>query len=162
VFFPQNVLEELTGRIDRTLRRCGTWIADALLARQSIDLETQEQLAGLVSDLHVLYEHVVFETSDVPRNASVMQALQDRLALILPRVSSVQAAFAALSTAGSVSPSTVQAMEATSRWARAFPGANGAPRSDVETMLDAALAQLPAESERWSPNCPRRHDWRWP
>ena len=147
VFFPQNMLQELAGRIDRTLRRCGTWIADALVAGQSIDLETQEQLAELVSDLHILYEHVAFETSDVPRNASVMQALQDRLALILPRVSGVQAALGALSAADPLSLSTFQAIEATSRWARAFPGANGAPRGDVDTELHAALARVAAESE---------------
>jgi uncharacterized membrane protein YccC len=147
VFFPQNVLEELTGRIDRTLRRCGTWIADALVARQSIELETQEHLAELVSDLHILYEHVAFETSDVPRNASVMQGLQDRLALILPRVSGVQAALASLSAAGPLSHSALHAIEATSRWARAFPGASGAPRGDVDADLHAALARAAAESE---------------
>jgi uncharacterized membrane protein YccC len=147
VIFPQNVLEELTGRIDQTLRRCGTWIADALAATQSIDLEAEQQLAELVSDLHVLYEHVTFETSDVPRNASVMQALQDRLALILPRVSSVQAALGALSAAGPLGRSTLQAIEAASRWARAFPGATGALRSDVQTELHAALARVTAESE---------------
>jgi uncharacterized membrane protein YccC len=147
VFFPRNVLEELTGKIDRALRRCGTWIADALAAGQSIDLEAEQQLAELVSDLHILYEHVTFETSDVPRNAPVMHALQDRLALILPRVSSVQAALGVLSTAGPLSRSTLQAIEATSRWARTFPGANGALHSDVETELHAALARVTAGSE---------------
>ncbi len=147
VFFPQNVLEELTGRIDRALRRCGTWIADALVAGQSIDLEAEQQLAQLVSDLHVLYEHVAFETSDVPRNASVMQALQDRLALILPRVSGVQAALAASRAAGPLNRSTLQVIEATSRWARAFPAANEALRSDAEIELHAALARVTAESE---------------
>jgi uncharacterized membrane protein YccC len=48
VFFPQNVLDELTGRIDRTLRRGGTWIADELVARQSVGLEAEQQLAELV------------------------------------------------------------------------------------------------------------------
>ena len=100
-----------------------------------------------MSDLHILFEHVAFETSDVPRNASVMQALRDRLALILPRVSSVQAALAALSAAGPLSRSTLQAIDAASRWARAFPGGSGAPRSDVETELHAALARLTADSE---------------
>ena len=38
VFFPQSVLEELTERIDRMLRRGGSWIAEALAARQSVDL----------------------------------------------------------------------------------------------------------------------------
>jgi uncharacterized membrane protein YccC len=146
VFFPQSILEELNVRIDRTLHRCGTWIADALVARQSVDLEAQGQLAGLVSDLHILYEHVAFETSDVPRNASIMQALQDRLALILPRVSGVQAALAALGAAGPLSQFTLQAIEATSRWARAYP-ADGAGRGDVDTEWRAALARLTAESD---------------
>jgi len=152
VFFPQNVLEELTGRIDRALRRCGTWIADALVVGESIDLEAQRQLAELVSDLHILYEHVAFETSDVPRNASVMQALQDRLALILPRVSGVQAALAALSAAGPLNRSTVQVIEAASRWGRAFLPANEALRSDAEIELHAALARVTAENEA-------RSDW---
>ena len=153
VFFPQNVLEELTERVERALRRCGTWIADALLARESSDLEAQQQLAELVSDLHVLYEHVAFETSDVPRNSSVMQALQDRLALILPRVSSVQGALAALSAAGPLPRATLEAIDAASRWARAFPGNQEPVRPEGETEVRAALARLTAESQgdsEWS------------
>jgi hypothetical protein len=45
VFLPQNLLEALTARIDRTPRRGGTWIADALAATQSIDLEAERPLA---------------------------------------------------------------------------------------------------------------------
>jgi uncharacterized membrane protein YccC len=153
VFFPQNILEELTERVERTLRKGGTWIADALVAGESTDLESQQKLAGLVSDLHVLYEHVAFETSDVPRNASVMQALQDRLAAILPRVSGVQAALGALSAAGPVDPATVQIIEAASRWVREYSSSGGVVRGDVDTELHAALARLTAESEagnKWS------------
>jgi len=147
VIFPQNVLEGLTERIDRALLRSGTWITEALAATQSSDLQGQQQLSKLVSDLSVLYEHVSFETSDVPRNASAVWALQDRLALILPRVSSVQAALAALTAAGPLTGSTLQAIEAVSQWARATPGAHGALPSDTETEARGALARLTAESE---------------
>jgi uncharacterized membrane protein YccC len=153
VIFPQNVLEGLSERIDRTLRRCRTWITEALAATQSSDLQGQQQLSKLVSDLQILYEHVSFETSDVPRNAPVVSALQDRLALILPRVSSVQAALAALSAAGPLTPSTLQAIEAVSQWARATPGAHGALPSDTENEARGALARMTAESEggiEWS------------
>ena len=153
VIFPQNVLEGLSERIDRALRRCRTWITEALAATQSSDLQGQQQLSKLVSDLSVLYEHVSFETSDVPRNESAVQALQDRLALILPRVSSVQAALTALSAAGPVSGATLQAIEAVSQWARATPGAHGALPSDTESEARSALARLTAESEdgaEWS------------
>ena len=147
VIFPQSVLEGLSERIDRTLRRSGTWITEALAATQSSDLQGQQQLSKLVSDLYVLYEHVTFETSDVPRNAVVVQALQDRLALMLPRVSSVQAALAALSATGPLSGSTLQAIEAVSQWARATPGSHGALPSDNESEARGALARLAAESE---------------
>src|SRR5262252_7795331 len=153
VIFPQSVLEGLTERIDRALRRCRTWITEALAATQSSDLEGQQQLSRLVSDLQILYEHVSFETSDVPRNASVVWALQDRLALIFPRISSVQAALAALSAAGPLTASTLQAIEAVSQWARATPGAHGALPSDTESEARGALARLTAESEdgtQWS------------
>jgi len=96
---------------------------------------------------------VSFETSDVPRNASVVWALQDRLALILPRVSSVQAALAALSATGPLTGSTLQAIEAVSQWARATPGALGALPSDTESEARGAVARLTAESEggtEWS------------
>jgi uncharacterized membrane protein YccC len=153
VIFPQNVLEGLSERIDRALRRCRSWITEALAATQSSDLQGQQQLSKLVSDLSVLYEHVSFETSDVPRNASVVQALQDQLALILPRISSVQAALAALSAAGPLTASTLQGIEAVSQWARATLGAHGAVPSDTESEARGALARLTAESEEgaeWS------------
>lgn len=147
VIFPQNVLEGLSERIDRALRRSGTWITESLAATQSSDLQGQQQLSKLVSDLQILYEHVSFETSDVPRNSSVVWALQDRLALILPRLSSVQAALAALSAAGPLTGSTLQAIEAVSQWARATPRAHGALPSDAESEVRGALARLTAESE---------------
>ena len=153
VIFPQNVLKGLTERIDRALRRCGTWITDALAATQSSDLQGQQQLSKLVSDLQILYEHVSFETSEVPRNSSVVWALQDRLALILPRVSSVQAALAALRAAGPLTDSTLQAIEAVSHWARAIPGAHGTLPGDTESEVRGSLARLTAESENgteWS------------
>ena len=146
VCFPQSILEELADRIDRTLRAGGAKIAAALVSRESSDLRAQQQLAGLVSDMHLLYEHVAFETSDVPRNAAIMQALQDRLALVLPHLSGIRAALAALSAAGPVSPTTVQVLEAGARWARAYPTASETPHHFAETELNAAIARLAAES----------------
>jgi uncharacterized membrane protein YccC len=153
VIFPQNVLEGLSERIDRALRRGRTWITEALAATPTSDLQGQQQLSKLVSDLQILYEHVSFETSDVPRNAPVVSALQDRLALILPRISSVQAALAALSAAGPLTGTTLQAIEAVSQWARATPRAHGALPSDTESEARGALSRLTGEGEdnaEWS------------
>jgi uncharacterized membrane protein YccC len=100
VFFPQSMLDELLERATRGLRKSAEWLADAISRpAEPGDLKAQEQLASFVSDLHILYDHVIFETSDIPREAGLMRSLQDRFAWLLPRVSGVQRALAALSAA---------------------------------------------------------------
>ena len=119
VFFPQNVTAELNKRIQATLRMSGTWLSRALMrSERPSDVHAQRQLATVVTDLHLLYTHVEFETSDVPRAAGVMGVLQDRLAVLLPRVSGIQKAVAALAARGRVPDSVTRALEAASRWLR--------------------------------------------
>jgi len=119
VIFPQNVTAELTRKIKFTLRTAGTWLSDALTGAERLsDLDAQQQLSTVVTDMHLLYTHVAFETSDVPRCGGVLRLLQDRLALLLPRVSGVQSAVAALATKGQLPSSVVTAIEVASRWLR--------------------------------------------
>jgi uncharacterized membrane protein YccC len=119
VIFPQSVTAQLSTKIRSTLMIAGTWLSEALMRpERASDMQAQEQLATLVTDLHLLYSHVEFETSNVPRAAGVMRLLRDRLALLLPRVSSVQKAIAALAASGSVSPRLAGVIEVTSHWLR--------------------------------------------
>jgi uncharacterized membrane protein YccC len=119
VIFPQSISVELNKKIQQTLVASGAWLSEALMRSEGpSDLRAQQQLATVVTDLHVLYTHVQFETSDVPRAAGVMRVLQDRLALLLPRVSGIQRAVAALAASGQVPDPLVRALEATSRWLR--------------------------------------------
>ncbi len=146
VFFPQNVLQELSERVDGLLRRSGRWISEALVVRPTTYLEAQERLAELVGDLHILYEHVAFETSDVPRNLPVAQALQDRLIALLPCVSSIENTVTALNALGPLTPSALEAIEASARWARAFPDTHVGQDDHLDTDARAALARFRAES----------------
>jgi uncharacterized membrane protein YccC len=146
VFFPQNVLEELNEKIGATIERFSLWLAGAVTrSERAEDVETQEQLAGVVTELHVLYTQVAFETSDVPRADRVMQMLQDRLTALLPALTAVQRAFTALVEQGSVRAPIAAALEGVARWARWVAEATHRPSHGL--MLDSSLrAELAAAS----------------
>jgi len=157
VIFPQNMLDELLERADRALRKCAAWLAEAISRPANVsDLQSQQQLAAFVSDLHVLYDHVSFETSNVPRKAGLMRALQDRFAWLLPRVTSVQRAIVALSAENELSAATQDVIAKASHWARTLsrPEAPQAELQNATIELRAACAHLGAE--------PRSADtWPW-
>jgi uncharacterized membrane protein YccC len=119
VFFPQNVTAELNRKIQATLRIAGGWLAESLMRPERPgDVRAQQQLASVVTDMHLLYTHVAFETSDVPRSGGVMRVLQERLALLLPRVSGIQKAVASLAARGPVPHRLLEALEGTAHWLR--------------------------------------------
>jgi uncharacterized membrane protein YccC len=156
VIFPQSILDELLERADRALRKCAAWLAEAISRPASVsDVQSQQQLAAFVSDLHVLYDHVAFEISSVPREAGLMRALQDRFAWLLPRVSGVQQALVALTAEKQLSPAAQEAIAKASQWARTLsrPDVAEAELRDSTTELRAACARLAAEplnADTWS------------
>jgi uncharacterized membrane protein YccC len=119
VIFPQSVTTQLNKKIQATLRSAGAWLSESLMcARRPADVHAQQQLAVVVTDLHLLYTHVAFETSEVPRSRGVMRALQENLALLLPCYSGIQASVAALAASGKVPDSVARPLEAASDWLR--------------------------------------------
>jgi uncharacterized membrane protein YccC len=119
VIFPRSVTAELNSKIQHTLRTAGAWLSESLVhPERPTDVSAQHQLATVVTDLHLLYTHVAFETSDVPRAGGVMRLLQDRLALLIPRVSGVQKSVEALAAFGQVPHHVMSALEAASYWLR--------------------------------------------
>jgi uncharacterized membrane protein YccC len=119
VIFPQSVTAQLNKKIQATLSSAGAWLSESLMgARRPTDVRAQQELAGVVTDLHLLYTHVAFETSDVPRSRGVMLALQERLALLLPCYSGIQASVAALAANAKVPDSVLRPLEAASHWLR--------------------------------------------
>jgi uncharacterized membrane protein YccC len=147
--FPQNVTAALNRKISATLTSAREWLSQALLRPEvPSDLRAQQKLATVVTELHVLYTHVDFETSDVPRAAGVMRVLQDRLALLLPRVSGVQKAAAALAASGQIPDSLASALEAASRWLRSGETAEAAGRFQCQTAAPVELAAATADCSR--------------
>jgi uncharacterized membrane protein YccC len=156
LIFPQNVTVELNRKIRATLMGAGEWLSEALMRpERSSDMRAQQQLATVVNDLHVLYTHVAFETSDVPRSAGVMRVLQDRLALLLPRVSGLQKSVAALTASGQVPDSLVRALEATSRCFRSGETTEQDCSCQCQRAVPVELAAATADSLRSAPL-----DWR--
>ena len=144
VIFPQNVTVQLNRKINVTLRSAAAWLAEAILrAPLPSDERAHEQLARVVTDLHVLYTHVDFEISDVPRLAGTMRLLQDRLAVLLPRVSSVQKAVAALETAGALPARLGVSLKATAEWFRS------GGTTQMPPCLEALSAELATDPSDW-------------
>ncbi|MBV8803778.1 MAG: FUSC family protein, partial [Sinobacteraceae bacterium] len=128
VFFPQNIAAKLNERIERTIDASAAWIADALTRTPGPqDARAHQQLAQVITELHVLYTHVAFETSEIPRAGRIMGALQDRLALLAVHLTSVQQALVALREQAPLRPPLVRFLNSASRWARML--ADSSPRT---------------------------------
>jgi uncharacterized membrane protein YccC len=152
LIFPQSITVQLNRKIQATLRTAGAWLSESLMhVERPADISAQQQLATVVTDLHLLYTHVAFETSDVPRTGGAMRVLQERLARLLPHFSGIQKAVAALTADGHVPASVVKALEATSRWLHR--GETPMPDSWYRTSLELAAADA-----EFLP--PMRLDWR--
>lgn len=119
VFFPRTIAAVLDERIEQTLNASATWIAEALgRSPRGADARAHQRLARVVTELHVLYTHVAFETSQVPRAARIMRALQERLAVLAAHLTSVQQALAALREQAPIRPPLERLIKSASRWAQ--------------------------------------------
>jgi uncharacterized membrane protein YccC len=151
VFFPKNIVAELREKTAATIKGCAAWIATALARpRRPEDLATEQRLPQVVTALHLLYTHVAFETSDVPRAERIMRTLQDRLAVLLPRLSTIQAATTTLREGGTLRAPIVALLESASGWATAFSAADG--EMARRQSLQAKLADVTLEQQKRQPD----------
>jgi uncharacterized membrane protein YccC len=157
VFFPQNVTALLAEQVESALKICTDWIADAFDRPGKRDAAAiATGLSSIVTNLHGLYAHVAFETSDVPRRAPVLIALLDRIALLAPHLSAIQMALAKLREAGAVSPALASLLEKAVAWARvpedgdhdlrialaSMRGETGSPRVLLEAVVVDTIRKL--------------------
>jgi len=156
VIFPQSVTDELKERIKTLVRSCAQWIAD--LPPQPchlVDLLAQRRFATAVTESHLLYTHVAFETSDAPRARLLMRTLEERIAVLLPRASAVQRNLAALSAVGAKPAALTSLIAQVSRWAHALVREGkcsaGAMReqSELQQQCAAALKRLDCSPPGW-------------
>ena len=152
-FFPQNIADEINGKLARTIQACANWIGKALTRPLGPEDEVaHRRLAEVVTDLHLLYTHVWFETSDVPRAGGVMRALQDRLTLLSAYLTTLQKSVPALATRAPLRAPVMAALEDVAIWARALAdGREGGadPRSASAGALAVALDESQTELREW-------------
>lgn len=147
VFFPQNIASEINEKLGRTIRACANWIGGALTRPPGPQDEVAHQrLAQVVTDLQLLYTHVSFETSDVPRASGVLWALQDRLALLSAYLTTLQKSLQALAARAPLRAPILAALESVSDWARALTGEEH--RKDTPSAFPTALALAEDKASR--------------
>jgi uncharacterized membrane protein YccC len=148
LFFPRDVLAELSERIERALAKSREWLAGAILRPAApADADAYARLSSVATELHILYTHVAFDTSDVPRAAPAMHGLIDRLALFLPAATNVQTAVSALAHDGSVPASTAVLLKSASDWLR---NPTSSTRVAVIGELTAHRASALQNPESWA------------
>jgi len=156
VIFPQSVTDELKRRIKTVVRSCAQWIADLpLQSGHFVDLLAQRSLATAVTEGHLLYSHVAFETSDAPRARLLMRTLEERIAVLLPRASGIQRNVAALSAVGAKPVALSRLIAQVSRWAHALARAEKLSpeamrdESELQRQCGAALERLDRSPPGW-------------
>ena len=146
IFFPQSIVDEINERLGRTIRASASWIGGALTRPLGPEDQTAHQrLAQVVTDVQLLYTHVSFETSDVPRANGLMRALQDRLALLSAHLTTLQKTIQALTARGPLRAPIQAALESVSSWARTL-ASDEEGGSDSHIALPAALVTSEEDS----------------
>jgi uncharacterized membrane protein YccC len=122
VFFPRSIADAIQGKAEEAIRLA------AQAARKSVGLNPIPPstagiaaLAAAVTDLDALYAQIGLETSNVPRLRSVMIALLDRLAAVLPQASIVCRSVAALKREGGIPPRLRSTLSRVSSMLSSFP-----------------------------------------
>jgi uncharacterized membrane protein YccC len=146
IFFPRSVLGFINVRIAAMLREaehwaCETWAADVLSGERSIAVDKERQkLAADITELYVLSTHLPFDTANFLPTAQAVNALQDRLSLLLPLASAVEDRRRALKAAGGMTDDVVALMNNVRDWMAA--GAKST-REEALALRDACIAAEP-------------------
>lgn len=88
---PQSLAPVLVARIDKAIRDVGRWIEDAVAAPESSQTSRDRKaLASDLTELRVMATHLPFDTSQLRWMSHSIGALQDKLALLVPTLSSIE------------------------------------------------------------------------
>ena len=156
LFFPRSVAAELNERIEEALRGCAGWIATSLdeSASPAPGTSASTRLSRLVSELFSLNTHVAYETSDVMPIGRHLAVLQDRLASLLPHLSSAQLAIDSLRSNRALRSRLDAAIGATVRWTGALAKAPDVLSNDLPLPLilkrSASAGLAVPRGNRWS------------
>jgi uncharacterized membrane protein YccC len=97
VLFPRDVGPLLDARVQDFLRDARAWIVDALTGQMGMrEWHKRHRVATDLTELQMLSIHLPFDTEALASRTHAMGALQDRLAILLPLIASIDDRLAAL------------------------------------------------------------------
>lgn len=111
VIFPRTVTAELLTRVDAILRDAERWSREALAGGPPRALDAdRRRLAVDLGVLHQLSTHLPFDTARLVPRTRTVRALQDRLTLLLPLLSTVEERLYLLGSEASGIPDDLRAL----------------------------------------------------
>jgi len=151
IVLPQSFAPVLLARLDKAALDARRWIHDALKpAGDAHSAADRRKLAADITELRLMSTHLPFDTSHLRWTGNAVNALQERLALFVPIVSSIEDRLTALREAG--------AHDVSERWAALLhdvaaltdgPDALDAPARVLRARIDA-LAPTPSANLGWT------------
>ncbi|MGA9522961.1 MAG: FUSC family protein [Myxococcaceae bacterium] len=142
VLFPQPVAPVVNARIDRFLADADAWALDALSGRSDAqERRDWRRLASDVAELHTLSTHLPYDTVRRRPMGPTVRALQERMSMLLPILSSVEDRLCALTADGrALDPRLSALLDDLSAWVRAGPDA---PVSEARRLRKACADLVP-------------------
>ena len=147
IFFPRSVLGVINLRISAILQdaehwAAETWAADVLSGeRRTRDDRERQKLAADITELYILSTHLPFDTASLLPTMQSVNALQDRLSLLLPLASAVEDRRRALVAAGGMTDDIVTLLNRVRDWVAAGGAHSG--REEALALRDACIAAEP-------------------
>ncbi len=153
IFFPRSVLAVINQKIAAILQDAEhwaleTWATDVLTGERYLRLaKDREKLAADITELYIMSTHLPFDTANHLPTMQAVNALQDRLSLLLPLASAIEDRRRALVTAGGMTPELVDLFNRARDWI-----AGGAKGTREEALAlheacDAASPELGAHAD---------------
>jgi uncharacterized membrane protein YccC len=146
VSFPRSVLGVVNLRISTILQDAEhwaveSWAADVLTGERRIRVDRERQkLAADITELYILSTHLPFDTASLLPTMQSVNALQDRLSLLLPLASAVEDRRRALRAAGGMTDDVVAVMNMVRDWVAV--GTKGT-RDEALALREACMAAEP-------------------
>ena len=96
LFFPQSVGKALLARLDAAIGDAQLWAVSVLLGTTQGKEHLHRKLAQDITELRLMATHLPFDTHNIRWATQYVQALQDRLAALIPTISGMENRMAAL------------------------------------------------------------------
>ena len=142
ILFPRPVASVINARIDGFMRDAEAWAVDALAGRHDAqERRDWRRLASDVAELHTLSTHLPFDTAPRRPVGPTVRALEERIAMLLPILSSVEDRIRALKAGGrALEPRLSALLDELSAWIRA---GSDAPVAEARRLRKACADLVP-------------------